>query len=93
MLHILVALPTTFVGLTSFKGITSNYLIIYGQAGDLAHTSRNLHTLVIASLTLTLLSQWYGYDSVDSIEESGGFQLSGHEPAHHLANLWMILVF
>lgn len=91
-LNILIPLPTVLGRLTTFKLVPSYYLVIYWQPGYLIHTSRNLHTLVVASLPFSFSGEWNGYYPVDSFEEVASLQFPGQHPSHGLSYLGMVLV-
>ena len=92
-LNILIALPTPFGRLATFEDVSPYHLAIYRKTRHLTDAPGNLQTLVITTLTLALPGQRNRYNSIDSIEEIASLQLLGHQPAHHLSDLRMILVF
>ena len=93
VLNVLIALPTAFARLAALKHLAADNLLADGQARDLTDTSGDLLTLVVAALAEAFPGQRNRHNSIDSIEESSGLQFLGHQSAHDLANLWVVLVF
>ena len=50
--------------------LTHNYLIVDRQMSDMTNAASYLHTLVVASLPMTLACDGDGYDGIDIVEKA-----------------------
>lgn len=82
MLHVLLSLPTVFVGLALLEGSSPDDVGIDREVGEIGDASGDFLTLVVASFLLAILSQRDGDDAVDVIEEVDSHAFLRQEFAH-----------
>ena len=91
--HVLQSLPAFHLGLRRVEVDALDDLVEDRQADSIADTAGNLHTLVVAALTLSLPRDRHWYNGIDVIEEMVPVYLLGHQTTHVLAEVGLMVVF